>query len=216
MPELDLVRFETSSWQPHGEEADVRRWVNATMPDQLSLHYFPKIPDIPVPLTELDELRSFYRDVAITGGLGLISVDLLQLRGVSTIRLIVRSRQQLHGMTYLASLTFPFADFSYVAKIQCAEHGTTGVREAVVFDKWLRTWPAKDPLDMMAEFSRDPYDPSRRDQLMRNAAEDESLDTQFPGHPLSRVRKYLSEIESTIEFDPAIGRATPFRPAQRG
>lgn len=128
------------------------------------------------------------------------------------VRLIVKSRQQPHGMTYVGSMIFPFAEFSYVLKIQCAEHGITGIREAIVTDEWLRV-RSGDPMTVMADFSRDPYDAGRRDKLMRNAAEDESRDSQFPQHPLSRTRRYLADLELTIEFDASIRSASPFDPA---
>jgi len=32
-------------------------------------------------------------------------------------------------MNYLGSLAIPFAEFSFILKIQCAERGITGIRE---------------------------------------------------------------------------------------
>ena len=36
---------------------------------------------------------------------------------------------------------------------------------------------------------------------MMNLSEAEEFDTQFPEHPLSRMRKFLKQIEETIKID---------------
>jgi len=211
--ELDAIQFDTSQWRFHSSETTVRWWLNDAFADQLSLHYFPIRPNIPVPITEVSALRDFFRGEVIRSGSGLVAVDTVNVNGVQGVRVIVKDRQQPHGMTYVGSITIPFANFSYVLKVQCLEHGVTGIREAIVMDEWLKAHSGDPPETIMAGFSQDPYDPGRRDTLMRNAAEDELRDSQFPQHPLSRTRRYLADLELTIEFNPSVRGASRFDPA---
>jgi hypothetical protein len=162
-------------------------------------------------LSNLAALRDGYRSLVLQAGHGFISLDVLQLKGIGAIKLIVKARQQPHGMTYVGSLTFPFASFSFVVKVQCPEYGVTGVREAVVLDSLLRKYPPeKIEEGLIPGWAADPYDSSRQDGMMRNVAEDEALDAKFPMHPLSRVRRYLATIEPGFQFDDPIYGATPF------
>ena len=57
--------------------------------------------------------------------------------GCRAVWLIVKAPQKPHGMTYIGSLTFPFRNFSFVLKAVCVEHGTPGMREAVVLERFL-------------------------------------------------------------------------------
>ena len=66
---------------------------------------------------------------------------------------------------------------------------------------------------------QDPYDPSIRAPLQRNRAEEETYDSQFPDHPLSRVRSLLGHLRESLEIAPEIRTAAPFaypRPATPG
>ena len=73
----------------------------------------------------------------MAAGLGVIEIDTGQIDGCTAIRTILKAPQQPHGMTCVGAITLPFRDFSFVIKAQCAEHGTTGVREAVTLDAML-------------------------------------------------------------------------------
>src|SRR5215813_14541789 len=54
---------------------------------------------------------------------------------VPALRTIFKLPQQLHGMSYIGAWTIPRKSFSFVVKVCCAEHGTTGIRDAVVAAK---------------------------------------------------------------------------------
>lgn len=211
MIQLNNVRFDTSGWDPVSEDETARIWRNS-VPDELSVHYFSLPPDIPAPLANLTALRDGYRDLVLEAGQGLIMLDVLRIRGIEAVKLIAKAPQQPWGMAYVGSLTFPFATFSFVVKVQSPEHGLTGMREAVVFDRWMKMHPP-DPATLkegpIPGWAADPYDASRQDPVMRNPAEDEAFDAIFPTHPLSRVRGYLATIEASLQFDDVLYRANP-------
>lgn len=196
MPSINSVRFDISKWQPVEQSENRLLWKN-DIPDVLSLHFFSIPPNIPVNLTALTELRNFYRQNIIQVGGGIVSVDVLSIKGVSAVKTLFKLPQKPTGIRYLGSLTFPFAGFSYAIKVDCQEYGTTGARDTIVSLKVRKEF---DPRDPFKGWFQDPYDPTRKDPIMRNQSEDEQYDALFPNHPLSRARKYLAEIEKSIEF----------------
>jgi len=104
-----------------------------------------------------------------------------------------------------------------VIKVQCAEHGVTGMREAVVLDGMLGSgrikledFPRGDKSGKVPGWMQDPYGPTIESPLLRNPAEDEQYDAQFPDHPLSRMRSVLRSVQSSLRLPPEIMNAPPF------
>jgi len=142
----------------------------------------------------------------------LISVNVVRVQGVLGTRTIFKFPQKPSGMAYVGSITFPFRDFSFVIKIQCPELGITGVREAVVLDKLMSTGEVSiDPQKRKIHgWSQDPYDQSYEGPSLMNRAEEIKYDAEFPDHPLSRARNFLTNITNSISFDEEVLRAAPF------
>ena len=149
--------------------------------DGVGLHYFGLKPDLPNKQTTTQAFISQY--LALLGESG-IDVAIETVAEIPAIRTIAKAAQEPSGMTYLGSYTLPFRDFSYVIKIQCEERGMTGIREAVLFEKIYSTNEiiVDDSGNIMGEFSTD----------------DEKYDNEFPDHPLSRCRRSLHQIKSSI------------------
>jgi len=145
----------------------------------------------------------------------MIEVDTPQVDGCLTVRTIFKSGQQPHGMTYIGSITLPFRDVSYVLKVQCRETGITGMREAVVLDRMMASGQvtvgrgSEDQLQIHG-WSQDPYDPAINAPLMRNLAENEHYDAQFPHHPLSRLRSVLRQLQPSLRLAPELKEVPPF------
>lgn len=175
--------------------------------DVLSAFSFDIPPDIPCALSKLTTLRSFYREQISEAGGGIVSITIVEVDGVEAIEAIFKVPQEPTGMTYLASLTIPFRDQSYVVKVECPEIGMTGLRETIVV---ASLGDAVDFEDWEKEWAQDPYDPTHRGPALRNKAEEEEWDAQFPEHPLSRARTYLKELRETTKLSEALKSAAPF------
>ena len=109
--------------------------------------------------------------------------------------------------------SIPRRSFSYVLKIQCEERGPTGLRDASVLDQALaqgRVAIGKD--GGVTGWAADPYDPDFRAEVLRNQADDERYDADFPDHPLSRLRRGLKDVESTLSLAASIKTAAEFQP----
>lgn len=136
--------------------------------DVLSINYFGREPDIEADIHNANALRVFS---------------------------VLKARMEPHGLAFIGCYTFPFADCSYVLKVQCSEAGITGMRETVIFAA------LNMPLEAWQE---DPYDPLHKGVFMRNRADSPEYDAQFPDHPLSKVRGYLAELAGQLEVAPTI------------
>ena len=57
---------------------------------------------------------------------------------------------------------------------------------------------------------KDPYDENIDLPYMMNLSEKEEYDKMFPEHPLSRLRKYLLDVEKTISIDKKLKDETKY------
>jgi hypothetical protein len=199
--EIDWVRLDERGWKLRDKNSDVKVWDNDSG-DVLSLNFFNKPPDIPVSLSQVTELRNFYRkNVAEVGG-GVLKIETIEIKGLSAVECLFKMPMQPSGMLYLASFTIPFRDKSYVVKLQCPEKGITGARDSAVFALHTNFDDDDDEnFDPFKGWMKDPYDESVTEGVLMNLSEDEQYDVKFPNHPLTRARKYMSQIKETISFD---------------
>jgi hypothetical protein len=188
---LDSIRFRTDAWTAQGEHAGQRVWFTADG-DGVGLNLFPVAPDLPTGLNSLEQLQKFYLSQMSNSAARLVELRVEPLDSCSTVRLIIKMPQNPSGMTYVGSLTLPFRDFSFVIKVQCQEAGITGIREASLLDRLLGS--GMDPDAAMANLN----------------ADDEKYDPEFPGHPLSRLRRILNDIEASLSVGPSVKSAPGF------
>ncbi len=139
MPTIESLTFDATAMAALGSESSdrsARAW-QASDGDRITLNFFARPPDLPADLDSLDDLRAGFRRILATQGLALIELKTLVIDGCGALWLIVKAPHKPHGMTYIGSLTFPFRNFSFVLKALCMEHGVTGMREAVVLERFL-------------------------------------------------------------------------------
>ena len=114
----------------------------------------------------------------------------------------------------LEGFTLRFWEFSYVVKAQSNEQAPTGSREVAVLQALLGSGKlAMNESGNVEGWAHDPYDASATASLMRNIAEDESYDEQYPDHPLSRLRRILAQIQNSLRISSEV-KAQP-RSVQR-
>jgi len=202
---LDAVRFDVMGYEPQGEPEPgrVRVW-HTSEGDGLGLFFFPSPPDLPMTARSVEEIRAFYEAVADGSPARVVEVGLTLAGSVPAVRTILKMLQQPSGMTYVASLTLPFRDFSYVLKVQCAEQAPTGLREAVLLDGFLDA--GGDPEALQSGKHVPGWDPD-------SAAHDED----FSDHPVARARQVLRHLETTLTVSDTVRAAPAFPlPEPRG
>jgi hypothetical protein len=180
-PSLDDVQFDASGYELRGEPQPGQQRVWFTPHgDGVGLYVFRIPPDLPR-AGSIGDLRDFYARM----GPGVIDVALVPAGEMRAAQVVSKTAQQPSGFTYLGALTLAFRDFSYVLKVQCAERGTTGLREAISLDRSLESGATTDP----------------------HAVE---LDAELPDHPLSRTRAVLAHLRTTLSIDPEMRARPPF------
>jgi TPR repeat protein len=206
---FDLIHFENSNLEYFQEDEQVRQW-RTEDGDMLELFYYPLPPDIEADMGSLDSVRGFYQQQFTAAGWASIRIDLLDRgAGWQGILVIGKFPQEPSGMTYVGSITIPFRDFSYVLRMICREHGTTGVRDSVVMMEELQKQNGTAS-DIMEGWGADPYDPDSRAELQCNQADAEIYDEQFPDHPLSRLRRMMTTLQDSLELDGMLLENAPF------
>jgi len=122
--------------------------------DQLSLHYFSTPPDLPAPLSDLTTIRQFCRQQLGERG-ALVEVEAVTLERCSALRTILKMSQGPAGMTYVAAVTIPFAECSFVAKVVCPELGVTGMTPQPPYQFNPGDLRPPPPSDIQAGFQED-------------------------------------------------------------
>ena len=208
-PDIHSVAFPNFGWAMEKDEDFVKLWVNPEGSMALSINYFPQKPDIPS-LQNIDALRSFYRQSLLPIKGGLIEVETLAIQAYSAVHTIFKIPQQPSGITYLASLTFPFKKYSFVIKIQALETGETGMRDTLVLDRLMEEGKVKFTAAGLQGWAADPYDSSYQEGSLMNLGEQELYDTRYPTHPLSMARDRMKEIQQAIQFSDVLSKLEPF------
>lgn len=220
MPDITSVDVDVSKWHRVEESPTEIIWLDSLeyCTAILSLNYFPVRPDIPFPLSDVASLRKSYRAMAIEAGGGLMRADVIELAGLPAVETLFKFPipGQSRGLNYIGSITLPFANLSYVIKVQSAEMGMTGVREAMLFARLnppvqFNQEELKDKGSAKIEgLGKDPYDPSIDYPNMPTIFEDEQYDMEFPDHPLTKVRRWLKDIRVTASVDGSLHQQARF------
>lgn len=206
---LDQVSFDVTGHTFKGEQGNVRVWWSPHG-DGIGLYHYALPPDIAASPTSRAQLVAYYGKMASEAGIGVLEVEPIVVDGLVAVRTLFKAPQQPNGRTYIASLTLPFRDFSYVLKAQCAEQGMTGVRDSIVLDELLVAGAVRfdgEPRTAVG-WSMDPQVPPG--PLVYNKSEAPEYDARFPEHPLSRARAILRHLEATTRVSHAVRGAAPF------
>ncbi|MBC8755919.1 hypothetical protein H2O64_14670 [Kordia sp. YSTF-M3] len=207
---IDSIKIPKFGLKEVENTKEEQAFVNQEQTLVLLKNFFDLEPDLPT-IKDIDFLRKFYRELIAPNGGALIEVDLLQLKGFATVKTIFKFPMDPKGMAYVGSITIPFENYSYVVKVQAAEVGMTGMRDAVILDKLMGTkevFIGDD--DEIKNWFSDPYDSEITNPGLRNKSDARQYDAEFPEHPLSLVRKMLDNIEQEIVFDTKLTEIAKF------
>jgi hypothetical protein len=194
---LDALRLDTTAWTVLRDSPSLRAW-RLPSGDGVAAEIFDRPPDLRA--QSITTLRDQFRERALSSGGALISAGVARAAGHACVLAVLKFPQPT-GMAYLASVTWPFRSASLVVKVQAAESGPTGVREAALLPSFLDAHPGLNPKDRPNAWMHDAYQPERADPLMRTVADDGKYDAVFPDHPLSRARRTLHDLVTSAELD---------------
>jgi hypothetical protein len=144
------------------------------------------------------KVRTWCRGIAQSRGGGLIEAYKLD----SGIKLIYK-RLELPAYIYTGMLITRVSRASLIWTLVAGEHGTTGVREAVVTATLISEGKLR-PEEYELRWSQDPYEPAYHGvdrSVLRFISDDENYDEQFPQHPLSKIRYALAALPRNVVYD---------------
>lgn len=173
-------------------------WLDASGARQLSVDLVNGSLGLPAPI-DIHAVRTSCRKIAESNGGAIVSVDAVSVAQRPATQLIYK-REDLPAYSYTGMLYLQLDDLGYVIAIAAEEQGTTGVREAVVtaslFEEGKLTLETYE-----SGWFRDPYDSGYRGPILRSLSDDESYDPSFPDHPLSKIRRTLADLRTSIRLD---------------
>ena len=156
----------------------------------------------------MPRIRQIYRETLGEHG-GIVSVEPVTISSIKSIETIFKLQQKPTGMTYIASLTIPLRDFSFVVKFQCPEVGITGIRDAAIFLK-LKPGLKCGPNGAPHGWFKDPYAARYDSQARYNLSDAAQYDADFPDHPLSRARRHLGSLKTCLHVEKALADLPQF------
>lgn len=207
---IHSITIPDQGWNKLSEDGDAIRWVNPQQSALIVLHFFDKEPDLPT-VEDLDYLKKFYRNIAASSNGGTVETDILHIHDIPAVKTIIKIPQQETGMVYIASITIPFENCSYVVKIQANEIGVTGMRDAVILNRLMETGEVEIGEENIINWFEDPYDPDFKQGTPMNKSELEKYDHEFPEHPLSIARSLIKKIAAEMVFQPVIKELPSFK-----
>jgi hypothetical protein len=194
----DPITFDQHDLKVDRSSTNPRIW-STTDGDMLFLYRKDSRPEISAALTDIKGVRDYFRRVIEQAGGAILSVDVVLVDSVRTVRVISKTPQQPHGITFEGSYVFAFQNKWYALRIKCEEKGTTGLREAIIGDKAYGSGQVTISKGKgIMGWSKDPYDPQLQDGFRANLADQEKYDSLFPNHPLSRLRQIMRELDKSL------------------
>ncbi len=151
-----------------------------------------------------NEVRQWARDLATGREGGLIEADAVSYATSKAMRLIYK-RLQMPSYLYTGMFIFSAAEDALIWTMVAGECGTTGLREATITSELIKTGKLKVE-DYERTWCKDPYDDSFCSvdrSVLRSLSDDAFYDSEFPDHPLSRVRRTLSELPDCFRLEPS-------------
>ncbi|MBB5917786.1 hypothetical protein BJY24_006698 [Nocardia transvalensis] len=190
------IAFETGGLQ----QLDPSTWGNPATGDLVTLSYIDAVPDLPAPLEDVEALRRGLTEQQAEFGC-LIEAYVIGVAGQpALLRLEKFPLPDGSGLGFTAGIVLPKATCSAILKVMCRESGRSGTREAAIVPK----------VGFQNMFRPHPYAPDIRGKLPYNVADDAQWDAQFPDHPLTRARRWISQASRTARVDPRFAALPPF------
>lgn len=156
----------------------------------------------PLSLPPLDDpaaVQQWCRSAAAARESGLIEVRVDESELGETLGFIYK-RLKAPAYIFTGMLLVPDEEVRGVWTVVCGERGTTGIREAVVTSHLMSTGQLTIE-EYKRAWAQDPYDPTYAGvdgSNLRFQSDAERYDLQFPEHPLSRVRRVLAALPTSV------------------
>lgn len=204
MPTVDDVQFDTTGWEQCETIRDRITWINANG-DVLIKRYTPGAPKMPG-LFRSEELRQYYvQQVTVAGG-ALLSIDLMHIKGAAISKMLFKVPQATGLLGFLGTLNLAYRDFSYSIRVQALERPGDEARSQRAWEFLEQSQPPGTDLRTIWYGER----VADGDLPIKHClADDEHWDTEFPRHPLSRIRAEFARLVPTLQVSRDVKNSVP-------
>ncbi len=214
-PPISWVKFDNGDFQLLVDEPSKIFWKNPSGIVQL-IQYEGRA-DWLFDLDDMDAARLFYGDQCISFGGVMLCLDKTTISGVDILHGIFKYRAVDMGMAmhFIGIIWIPFEDRIWQLNIESIEHGTTGLREALVFNMHpeLEREVRQIPEEISSKFTcqEDVHAYIKAQPLHVLASDEERFDSIVEVHPLTLVRRRLRRVLETMEFAPEVPQLKKFK-----
>lgn len=145
-------------------------------------------------------MRKHYRDTFAEQGIGIVECNIVEILGNKNVKTIGKQLEQFEPAIYVGSLAIPLTDQSFVFSLLFQEEDITGIRDATILSKLIsrgQQEPEPDPETgelTIPGWAQDPYFQDYEGPCLCNLSNSRVYDSEFPDHPLSKVRKRIDEL----------------------
>lgn len=199
-----MIKIDEKRWiRVESNDSGVKSWhdENGT---QLVLNSIGYDADLYPKLKSLDAVRVYYRDCFAEQGIGIIECEISETNNTPCVKVIGKKISQGKPGLYIGSLAIPLTDKSFVLSLYSQEQGVTGVRDTTVLTRLMQNGDEFEPdaeTGKMKGWAQDPYFPDYDGPCLKNRSEDRVYDSDFPDHPLSKVRNHLDLLLKTVVLE---------------
>ena len=197
------IEFPTDGWREVPPQRCERQWDN-DYGDVLAKSWLPR-GDMPTAYADPATTIPRFRQMSESLGGALFSVDSF-LEPVPLVQWISKKRKG-SGYLYAAFLFIDVANRTIVLTLMAGERGITGLREARVTPMLVSQGRIQIPAERVAPSTPivgwfvDPYDPDYPGPITRSISDEEEFDSIIPDHPLSRMRRSLSDLRNRMRLE---------------
>lgn len=207
-PGLEAVSVDVTGWTPGDCDAFRKTWHQPGA--SLWLCHFPVPPDLPHAVGDSEALHEEFERSSAQDGMAVVEVSWVEgPHGLVIAQIVLKAVMPQGSVTYIGSLIVPFADCSWVIRMQAVEGSPTGLRETL----WLERHLAQGGDLGEVGFARPVEQPGRSGAISvrRMPSDDAEWDDIVPQHPLSRVRAWLAICRQSLSLEPEVLSLAPFR-----
>lgn len=213
MASIESLTFELPECALKDQSETHRKWMSSA-----GTAYYLKFdrspPSWTFDLTQPKAAAEFYRKQCADNGGAMLTLDVIEVAQAEALRGLFKYRAPVassRAMYYIGILWLPFQKCCFQWNIEAMEIGPTGAREAAVMlierDKWPKSNAEPIVVNSAEEYER----LASSAPVLKLPSDEERYDPTFPDHPLSQVRKRMTDVVKTMKLNVNGGPYPPFR-----
>lgn len=210
-PSLRDIRFKDFEWDLLHDFETAKSWRTQER-DNVRLRFFSKGPVWNFDLTDIAAAKVFYMDQVQQHGGAIVEISKDNFDSLEVLKAIFKYRSPIEnhaGMYYVGKVWIPFKGFMYQLSIESLERIGAGSREVVIAEMYAGEQGvngfgysmARD--ELLSKMGKCP--------VAERITDDCQYDSDFPDHPLTKIRRYFDTIKQSFIVSDELKSLTLYR-----